>query len=121
MAWAIFHGKDVENRTWPLWKYIKKQDLPIRIYIHASKGFDADHYNWIMQNENRLGLQIPQIYELVHGAIIGEVTIVGCTTQHTSMWFTGPYAFELEDANEYDKPIPCKGMLGLFEPKIERV
>ena len=112
MAWAIFHGKDVENRTWPT-------KFRGRVYIHASKGFNKEHYQWIMENDNRLVTGgLPFIYEFVHGAIIGEVTIIDCVQHHGSRWaMEGQYQFVLEDAKLYGKPIPCKGMLGFFEPK----
>jgi len=113
MAWAIFHGKDVENRTWPT-------KFRGRVYIHASKKLDREHYQWIAENENRLACFLPQPEDLVHGAIIGEVGIIDCVQNHGSRWFTGPYAFVLFNPILYDKPIPCKGMLGFFEPDIER-
>jgi len=49
MAWAIFHGKDVENRRW-------STKFRGRVYIHASKGFDKEH----------------------HGHKQGEVKLVAC-------------------------------------------
>lgn len=112
MAWAIFNGKDVENRTW-------STKLRGRIYIHASMGFNREHYNWIAQNENHLGCQLPQ--QLVHGAIIGEVDIIDCVKNHGSRWFTGPYGFVLANPIEYEVPINCKGMLGFFNPEIRRL
>ena len=112
MAWAIFHGKDVENRTWPT-------KFRGRIYIHASKKLDKEHYRWIMENDNRLVTGgLPYQYEFVHGAIIGEVDIVDCVQNHGSRWFFGPYAFVLENPVEYKEPIPCKGMLGFFTPVL---
>ena len=115
MAWAIFHGKDVENRTWPT----KSRG---RVYIHASKGFDQAHYDWIWQREESLErllcIELPAPSELTHGAIIGEVDIVDCVTEHDSPWFFGPYGFVLANAVEYDTPISCKGSLGFFEPQI---
>lgn len=109
MAWAIFHGKDIENRNW-------NTKFRGRCYIHASKKLDREHYNWIAQNENRLCLQLPQPEDLVFGAIIGEVTIVSVVKMHTSYWFFGPYGFVLRDARGYETPIYCKGALGFFSP-----
>lgn len=109
MAWAIFHGKDVENRTWPT-------TFRGRCYIHASKKMNGEHYDWIAQNENRLGCELPQTF--VHGAIIGEVDIVDCVKNHGSKWFFGPYAFVLENAKEYDIPISCRGMFKFFTPEL---
>ena len=112
MAWAIFHGKDSENRT-------GSTKFRGRIYIHASKGFNQEHYDWIVQNENRLVTGIDLMpHEFIHGAIIGEVDIVDCVSWHTSRWWMGLYGFVLENAVEYETPIPCKGMLGFFEPEL---
>lgn len=111
MAWAIFHGKDVENRTWAT-------KFRGRIYLHASKRFDLEHYLWIAERENRLELQLPQREDFIHGAIIGEVDVVDCVTNHGSRWFFGPYAFVLANPVLYETPIPCKGSLGFFEPAI---
>ncbi len=112
MAWAIFHGKDVENRTWPT-------KFRGRVYIHASKRFDWVHYRWIIENDNRsVTGGVPVVCDFVHGAIIGEVDIIDCVRNHGSHWFTGPHAFVLANPMAYDNPIPCKGMLGFFEPKF---
>jgi len=114
MAWAVFHGKDVENRRWPT-------KLRGRVYIHASKGFDKGHYNFLALEGMACLLDepLPGPSEFVHGAIIGEVDIVDCVETHVSRWFFGPYALVLRNAVEYDTPIPCKGMLGFFEPKVK--
>ena len=114
MAWAIFHGKDVENRSRPT-KYRG------RVKIHASKTFNQEHYEWIAQNEYRLGCQLPQPEDFIYGALIGEVTIVDCVRRYGSRWaMNDQYQYVLEDAKEYDKPIPCKGTIFplFFEPNI---
>jgi len=48
MAWAIFNGKDVENRNW-------RTAYRGRFIVHAAKSFNIEHWNWIAGNENRLG------------------------------------------------------------------
>lgn len=111
MAWAIFNGKDVENRTWPT-------RFRGRIYVHASQGFNREHWLWMAANENRLCIFLPDTHEFIHGAIIGEVDIVGCVQNHSSRWFFGPYAFLLANPVAYKTHIPCKGMLGFFEPNL---
>jgi len=114
MAWAIFNGKDVENRSRPT-------KFRGRVQIHASKTFNQEHYNWIAQNENRLGCKLPQPEDFVHGALIGEVTIVGCVRGHGSRWaMNNQYQYALKDSKEYDKPIPCKGTIFplFFEPNL---
>jgi len=115
MAWAIFNGKDVENRTW-------QTKFRGRIYIHASRGFDLSHYDWIALNENRLCCRLPQPEDLTHGAIIGEVDIIDCTRASTSRWaMVGHWNFILANPVMYAEPIPCPGMPGLFEPKLPEV
>lgn len=118
MAWAIFHGKDIENRPW-------HSLFHGRIYIHASKRFDEEHYRWIGENDNRLVTNIPERHspEFVQGAIIGEVTIVGCVRNHGSRWFFGPWGYVLENPELYPHPVPCKGKIAphFFEvpPEVE--
>ena len=121
MAWAIFHGKDVENRSW-LTKFRG------RIYIHASKGSDKEHYNFIALSGIAVLLDepLPELDDFEHGAIIGEVDIIDCRYRHGDMndnlfspWaMVGQYGFILANPIEYELPIPCKGMLGFFQPQI---
>ena len=112
MAWAIFNGKDVENRNW-------RTAYRGRFIVHAAKSFNIEHWNWIAGNENRLGLTLPfSRFDFVYGALIGEVDLVDCVANHTSHWFFGKYGFVLANAVLYDKPIPCKGKLNYFEPII---
>lgn len=101
--WAdliLYQGKDIENRSWRLPPHMVGQ----RIYVHAGKRADPD----CSPPPERLG------------AILGEVTIVGCVTSHHSEWFVGPYGFVLADPKPYQEPIPCKGALGFFNPDIAR-
>jgi len=108
-AWAIFHGKDVENRKWHS-KYRGK------LWIHASKTFDWEGYHWIITNENRLVVNLPlSIKSFAMGAIIGRVNMVDCVKNHGSRWFFGPYGFVFEDPIILGQPIPYKGQLGIFE------
>ena len=138
MAWAIFHGKDVENRPWNT--YYRGPLL-----IHASKGFNREHYDWIAANENRLCCILPQPEALIHGALIGVVNLVrvmkkvdstepmfghgvsiGDTARELeylsehdsafcSYWYFGPFGFVLEGAREFRESIPYRGSLGLFD------
>lgn len=109
MAYAIFHGKDVENRKWTT-----KYRGPL--LIHASQGFDKGHYRWIVDNDNRLCTFIPEESSpvFVHGALIGVVNLVQVVRVHGSRWFFGPYGFCLRDAREFKEPIPYRGALNLF-------
>jgi len=133
-AWLICAGyKDVENRNWwihmpPLMNY---PATPRRIYVHTGKTIDKKALEWIanripksLTEEFMLnGAPVPGM--LTTGAIIGEVDIVGCLYRHGeenpnySPWHEiGMYGLLLANPALYDKPIPCKGKLGFFEPDI---
>ena len=136
MAWAIFHGKNVENRTWNTYH----RGL---LLIHASKQFDSEHLEWLKRNQSKLSITLPDHFR--HGVIIGIVTLtkvmrktgggsimsghgqsMGDTqcevellrkenSEYFSPWFFGPYGFVLKDAQEFKVSIPYRGSLGLFE------
>lgn len=98
--WAhrILHaGKDVENRTWPT-------RFRGFILIHASKGVDTED----REDVRRFNLPL--------GGIVGVMEIVDCVTAMDSNWFFGPYGFVIRNARALPF-IPCRGELGLFEPK----
>lgn len=123
-AFLICAGyKDAENRNWPT-------KFRGRIYVHASKTFDYDGFNavcaWI--GKGRVPPVDPeewanQAVNQVLGAIIGEVDIVDCKYRFGeendnlySKWhIPGSYGFILANPVLYDKPIPMKGSLGLFD------
>ena len=133
-AWLICRGyKDIENRNWRINQKVGlkptqcndddfKLTLPTRIYIHASKTFDKEGYSFLIDD--------PEVEEILthntqyaskdsFGAIIGEVDIIDCVTESKSPWFVGKYGFVLANPVLYDKPIPCRGMVGFFTPNIE--
>src|SRR4030042_2198294 len=120
-AWLICAGyKDVENRTWPT-------GFRGRIYVHAGKQFDYDSWcemlSGLIPGAENCQLAVHERFyarngDHLLGAIIGEVDIVDCVTESKSPWFVGPYGFILANAVLYDKPFPCRGRLGLFEPGI---
>ena len=135
-AWLICKGiKDVENRTWhihmpPLLNY---PTTPKRIYVHTSKTFADVESGWEEYVHKRVNNEIWQelwntefLKSLPLGAIIGEVDIVGCKYRFGeendnlySPWHeVGMYGFLLANPILYDKPIPCKGKLGFFEPDL---
>lgn len=124
MAWAIFHGKDVENRRW-------STKVRGRVYIHASKGFNKGHYNFLALSGVGCLLDepLPEPEGFVHGAIIGEVDIIDCRFfppdelphLHSAWAMPSQYQFILANPFEYEKPIPCKGKLGFFIPELTEV
>ena len=120
-AWLIGAGfKDIENRVW-------STKFRGRIYIHAGKKTDSKGA-WLLWDDNQLRSLLPEYAQVQipnlttfweQSAIIGEVDIVDCVKSSDSVWFAGPYGFVLSNPMLYEKPIPCKGRLGLFEPKLE--
>lgn len=109
-AWAILYGgKDVENRTW-------STKFRGRFLIHASKSFDQVGWQWIAENENRLGLRLPSRQsDFITGAIIGSVNLFDCRQSDGSRWFQGPYGFLLRNPIGIPFIIPCKGRLKFFD------
>ena len=110
-AWLIVnaHGKDIENRT--RWNYKHTG----RVRIHAGKNIDNDPSRFPRQREliDTLGIKIPD--NLPTGCIVGEATITGTVTESDSPWFEGKTGIKLADPLAYADPIPCKGMLGIFQ------
>ncbi len=119
--------KDIENRDWPLWRFFKPEELPVRVYLHASRTEDPECRDHIMP---RLTPRQAAAFSRVkwanyRGAIIGEVTITGCVhwtdvgvPRRNSKWFVGSYGFLVEDGELYRKPIPYRGQFGFFEVKL---
>ena len=132
-AWLICAGyKDIENRDWFIGRKVASGavnftiSLPMRVYVHTGKTFDYDGFNAVCEWIGK-GLVNPvnpdewaklAVYPTL-GAVIGEVDIVDCVMKSASPWFVGKYGFVLSNPVEYDKPIPCKGKLGFFEPDIQ--
>jgi hypothetical protein len=107
-AWAIFHGKDVENRTWST-KF--RGDL----LIHAGKSFDHHGYAWLLMHQALLNCDIRHPDLFPTGAIIGKVTMTGCVIHSSSPWFFGPYGFVFTDPVLFKNPIPYRGALKFFD------
>jgi len=104
-AWLIFHGKDIENRTWQT----KHRGTTA---IHTSAKVDMNAYNWLIEQ----GHKLPPTEELVCGQIIGTVDIVDCVQEHPSPWKeAGTWGFVLENQKELEVGIPCKGKLNFWD------
>jgi hypothetical protein len=101
-AWAIVcAGKDIENRSWA------NRHVTGTIAIHAGFGLDS-------LDELPRGVRRPITAELVHGAIVGVVDVVGVVRRHRSKWFRGPLGWKLQNPRALRRPIRCKGRLGLW-------
>ena len=123
--------KNVENRKWPLFRFIKPALLPIRVFIHASKTkASREEIEFIRDTLARHFPERLAEFDAVEwgkhrGCIIGELTITGqielgkpYQVGDYSPWFFGKYGFLVQDGVLYDKPIPYKGQLGFFEVKL---
>jgi hypothetical protein len=73
---------------------------------------------WKEVNKNFPKIRIPA--DLPRGAIVGRVDLADCVKSSRSKWFFGPYGFVLTNPVEFEKPIPFKGKLGLFEVELEK-
>jgi hypothetical protein len=137
-AWLVAAGiKDVDNRTWWLHMppFLNYPADPRRIYVHASKSWDYEGWEWICDHDllpEKVVLDIfnkllpVRSHPIFFGAIIGKVDIVACFHESQvgypatkSPWFTGPYGLVLKNAVLYDKPIPCKGHQKFFKVNID--
>lgn len=113
--------KPVENRDWSLYRYIKPMELPIRIYLHASKKpASKDEINFI---KNRLTsdetIEFNSMdFGKIRGTIIADITITGQVTASESKWFFGKYGFLVKDGKLLENPIPYKGQLGFFKVEV---
>ena len=107
-AWAIFHGKDAENRTW-------RTDYRGPLWIHTGKGFDDEGYAWLIKHQKELDILVPPLSILHRGVILGKADLVDCVTESDSLWFFGPYGFVLDEPILFGWPTPYKGQLGIFE------
>ncbi len=112
-AWAIFHGKDIENRNWP---------APYRgkLLIHAAKNTqEVDEVLRLLQFEFKLQVSGN---DLVFGAIIGMVELWDCrysSGRSPSGWGApGCYHWHLRNQVLLDKPIPYRGLQRIFPVRI---
>ena len=119
--------KDIENRTW-------KTNFRGRIYIHASAKYHDDFNNLVSDSQIKSMQDNRFLFSgLIYSAIIGEVDIVDCVINHSSIWAEETfipiegegypqkpiYNWVLANHVMYDKPIlNVKGKLSFwnFDP-----
>ena len=122
--WAnlIAHGiKDIENRTW-------RTNFRGRIYIHASQKCMSTPAVLLLTGEQIIASLSLKQWRFPCSAIIGEVDIVDCVTNHESIWAdkdpniylngkkVNVYNWVLANAVLYDEPVlNVKGKLSLWE------
>lgn len=129
--------KPVENRPWSLFRHFKMSELPVRVYLHASKTLapsdDIAFIKSLLTSDQRREFEMVD-WKLYRGHIMAEITIIGeakidedkvvkagnptlAAAAH-SPWAFGPFVFVVKDGKMYDKPIPYRGQLGFFEVNI---
>jgi hypothetical protein len=116
--WATFIVKgikDVENRLW-------KTSYRGKLLIHSSMKSET---SVIFSKEiiRELGKYPCGSYlsdgDYINGCIIGSVDLTDCVVGYPSIWAEKSdeitiYNWVLENPAEFEKPIPCKGKLGLW-------
>lgn len=118
-AWLILHGgKDVENRMWPI-------SYRGPLLIHAGKTYDdeADYFfDWAATYTEIDTSVYPTPDEIVYGAIIGRVQLVGCQTLYRSDWADDEqWNWILADPEPFAEPVPWCGRLGLWQISDEEL
>lgn len=112
---AILHeGKDVENRSW-------KRDFRGWLAIHSAA---TPRRGAVFPR----GVRIPDLDDLDYSAIVAIARVTDIRTPVRSKWFYKPprgevnFGWILEDVRKLERPIPCKGALGLWTVprKIEK-
>lgn len=117
-AWLIVNGyKDIENRSW---KWMPR--FTGELYIHASLGCSREEYREAVEFAHSIdpSILIPPLNELERGGLVGKVVMERAVEQSRSPWFVGQIGLVLSKSETIEF-IPCKGMLGFFEPKIVAV
>ncbi len=116
-AWAIFHGKKVENRSFAA---VSHGMTTGEICIHASKGMTREEY----ENARALilanGVDCPAPADLVRGGIIGTSAVTRIAMPDDEElkddpWYYGECGLVLAKQVELASPIPCMGALGYFQ------
>jgi hypothetical protein len=113
-AWAILHGKNIENRSWPT-------NFHGEFLIHASSQFDKEGYIWLCKNSHLLSgnISVPSLHSFLRGHVIGISEILDCFEFSSSPWFFGPFGFLLINSRPIE-PFKAKGQLGFFDIPYHR-
>lgn len=117
VAWL---GKDIENRSWRPPASV----IGTRIAIHAGLSFPRADWMRVVTIADGLspasrGLFTPiaigvALTPKARSALVATAIIGEPVTTSDSPWWIGPIGWPLIDVRRLDKPIPCKGRLGLW-------
>jgi hypothetical protein len=116
-AWMILHGKDIENRTWPI---DFRGDFMLHTGLECTRSEYRDACNFARSIAPEL--RIPALEDLERGGIVGVGTITGCLPPReiaSRKWhMSGQYGAVLEQMRT-TRFVPCKGLLNFFEVPAE--
>jgi hypothetical protein len=116
-AWAIIHGKDIENRSWSFNGPPHKDAKRLKSFaVHAATGMTRYEYEDASELITKILGHGPPAHELVRGAVIGAVELSGLVRERASPWFLGPLGLVLANPVACT-PIRSSGQLGFFEWK----
>ena len=114
------YDKDVENRVWRC-----RYRGPV--LFHNSKRFDINYgsllhhslFEPVQKIINNKIIGSMGAYNQNHGHIVGAGILCDITEHPSSDWcIPGNWYWHFRDKFVFKKPIPCKGALKLFKPKI---
>ena len=110
-AYAIFNGKDIENRDWAI--------APGLLVIQAAKTFNRREFDDAVVFCARMNLVIPPPTDLVWMAAIGVVEVTKVVDNRGSHDFQGwgmpcQQHWHLTNQKLFKTPIPMPGRLGPF-------
>jgi hypothetical protein len=136
-AWAVLHGKTVENRTWRM-----SYRGPLAIHAGARSGWDrGGEWSYLVRGEwdQWLRREVPgwpglpssdvelgrKTTLMPFGAIVALAEVTGCHHSDDCMDAAGAYAcsewaaagqfhITLAGVRPLAEPVACKGMLGLW-------
>ena len=104
-AWAVLHGKNIENRTW-------STRLRGWFWIHTSQTMTPDYYQEVFEYCQERRLELPAAEDIKCGGIVGRAKISKVypkVPSPTERWhMPNQYGFVLECVEEVPF-VPCKG------------
>lgn len=124
-AWAIFHGKDVENRSNWRYTYVGGLGIHAGLRLEGPSAFTRVG-EWADDPMGQLGAPNAPA-DLALGAFIGGVNLLGahwwqdCRDRHgaglCSRWAErDQWHLELADQVVLPEVVECPGQLGLWQP-----
>jgi hypothetical protein len=112
-AWALFNGKDIENRTW-------RTNHRGLLLIHASVSKSKSYWIEAAKVCYQQGLTVPGQSFLTYGALIGAVDVVDCRWGEEAIgWgFAQHWHWKIENPRLFKESVPMKGGLSLMKTNL---